>query len=232
MGNTILIVEDNKRMRESLVKYFASFGFTVYSAADCQGALELTFRHMPDCFLLDFHLGDETALIICLAVRGCDQLRHAPIVILSGDEFLVADYYDSCQADAVALKTHGYKAALAAVQRQLRRAGRPCEPQPSDLVLDNKGMRVIKGGAQLAKLSLEQFRLFSLLFESRPRCIPGSEIIAQVFSESPREPAEALAALVYRLRKVLGHPYARRIARKKGCGWAYIQPRQYTKTAI
>jgi len=233
MGNTILIVEDDARQRNSLVKYFSDFGFTVYSAGDCQEGVELAFRHLPDCFLLDYHLGDETALLICLSVRGCAQLREAPIVILSGDEQQVAACYDRCQADAFVLKGHGYKAALAAVQRQLRRVGRPCESQAaSDLVLDHKGMRIVRGGATLAKLSIEQFRLFSLLFENRPRCVPGNEIIAQVFTEPPRDPAEALSALVYRLRKALGHPYARRIARKKGRGWAYIQPRLYTKQAI
>lgn len=232
MGNTILIVEDNAPLRKSLVKYFSVCGFTVYSAGSCPEAVELTFQHLPDCFLLDYHLGDDTALLICLSVRGCAQLKEAPIVILSGDEEQVADCYDSCQADAFVLKGHGHKAALAAIQRQLRRVGRPCEPQPSDLVLDQIGERILRGGVPLAKLSTEQFKLFSLLFENRPRCVPGSEIIAQVFTEPPRDPAEALNALVYRLRKVLGHPYGRRIARKKGRGWAYIQPRQYIKTAV
>ncbi|HBB65915.1 MAG TPA: hypothetical protein DCZ93_01165 [Elusimicrobia bacterium] len=232
MGNTILIVEDDTHQRKSLVKYFTDSGFTVYYAGNCQEAVELTFQHLPDCFLLDYHLGDETALLICLSVRGCAQLREAPIIILSGDDQQVADCYDSCQADAFVLKGHGYKAALSAIQRQLRRVGRPCEPQPSDLVLDHKRLRVIRAGAPLAKLSLEQFKFFSLLFENRPRCVPGSEIIAQVFTESPRDPAVALAALVYRLRKALGHPYGRRIARKKGRGWVYIQPRLYTETAV
>jgi len=232
MGNTILIVEDDAPLRKSLVKYFSTFGFTVYSAGDCPEAVELAFRHLPDCFLLDYHLGDDTSLLICLSVRGCTRLKDAPIVILSGDEEQVADCYDSCQADAFVLKGHGHKAALAAIQRQLRRIGRPCEPAASDLVLDQKGMRVMRGGATLAKLSLEQFKLFSLLFENRPRCVTGGEIIAQVFAESPRDPAEALTALIYRLRKALGHPYGRRIARKKGRGWAYMQPRLYTKTAV
>ncbi|OGR69125.1 MAG: hypothetical protein A2081_06370 [Elusimicrobia bacterium GWC2_61_19] len=233
MGNTILIVEDDKRQREALVKYFTSFGFTAYSASSCHEAVELAFKYLPDCFLLDFHLGDETALLICLSVRGCSQLREAPIVILSGDDQQVADCYDSCQADAFILKGHGYKAALAAIKRQLRRGGRPCSTQePSDFVLDHKAMRVIKAGVPLAKLSQEQFRLLSLLFENRPRCVSSNEIIAQVFAESPRNPAEALSALVYRLRKALRHPYARRIARKKGRGWAYIQPRLRVKTTI
>lgn len=232
MGNTILIVEDDAPLRKSLVKYFSVCGFTVYSAGSCPEAVELVFQRLPDCYLLDYHLGDDTALLICLSVRGCAQLREAPIVILSGDEQQVADCYDSCQADAFVLKGHGHKAALAAIQRQLRRVGSPCEPQPSDLVLDQKGLRILRDGATLAKLSPEQFKLFSLLFENRPRCVPGSEIIAQVFTEPLRDPAEALAALVYRLRKALGHPYGRRIARKKGRGWAYIQPRLYTKTAV
>lgn len=93
-------------------------------------------------------------------------------------------------------------------------------------------MRIIRDGKTLAKLSLEQLKLFSLLFENRPRCVSGSDIIAHVFTEPPRDPAAALVALVYRLRQALGHPYGRRIARKKGRGWAYIQPRLRVKTAV
>lgn len=233
MGNSILIVEDDDRQRGQLVRYFTNSGFTVYSTGSCMEAVELAFRHLPDCFLLDYHLGNETALLICLSVRGCAQLREAPIVILSGDELQAADCYDTCQADSFALKGHGYKAALAAINRQLRRIGRPCEQQAaSDLVLDHKGLLVLKNGVPLAKLSLEQFRLFSLLFENRPRCVPGSEVISYVFAEAPCNPAEALVALAYRLRKALGHPYGRRVARKQGRGWAYIQPRLRAKTAI
>jgi len=233
MGKSILIVEDDERQRRDLVRYFTAAGFTVYSAGKCTDAIELVFRHLPDCFLLDYHLGNDTALLICLSIRGCPQLRAAPIVILSGDESQVADSYDSCQADSFVLKGHGYNGALAAIRRQLRRAGRQCEPQVvSDLALDHKGLSVIKDGLPLAKLSLEQFRLFSLLFENRPRCVSGSEVIARVFTETPDNPGEALVALVYRLRKALGHPYARRIARKKGRGWVYIQPRLRAKTIV
>lgn len=233
MGNTILIVEDEATLRKTLSRFFSSYGFTVYSADNSREAVELAFQHLPDCFLLDYHLqGEETALPICLSVRGCAQLREAPIVILSGDEEQAAGSYDSCQADAFVLKGHGNKTALAAIQRQLRRAGKQCDPLPSDLVLDQKGMKILRDGATLTKLSLEQFKLFELLFENRPRCISGEDIITHVFAEPPRDPAAALVALVYRLRQALGHPYGRRIASKKGRGWAYLQPRVRIKTAV
>jgi len=177
-------------------------------------------------------LANETPLLICLPVRACAELKGAPIVMLSGDELQEADSYDRCQADAFVVKGHGYRPALAAIRRQLRRVGGVCEPQaPSDLVLDQKGLRVMKGGGVLVRLSPEQFRLFSLLFENRPRCVPGSEVVVRVFADPPRNPEEALIALVYRLRKALGHPYGRRIARKKGSGWVYLQPRLRAKTA-
>lgn len=51
MGNTILIVEDDARRRKSLAKYFSCSGFTVYSAGNCREAIELAFRHLPDCVL-------------------------------------------------------------------------------------------------------------------------------------------------------------------------------------
>ena len=50
MGNTILILEDDKRQLAKLAKCFTGSGFAVYSAGNCREAVELAFRHLPDCF--------------------------------------------------------------------------------------------------------------------------------------------------------------------------------------
>ena len=62
MGNTILIVDDEEAALNLLEMYFSEAGFTVYTAVTGKDAISLAFKHLPDCFLLDYHLGCDTAL--------------------------------------------------------------------------------------------------------------------------------------------------------------------------
>lgn len=226
MGNTILIAEDNEPQRKSLAAYFVSFGFVVFTAATVRESVKLASLHLPDCFLLDYHLADGTAQEVCSFIRNCERLKDAPIVILSGDPDQSATSYEDCQADSFVIKGCGYRTALVAVRRLLRRtAGAGGLASPTDLAVDRKALRVLRKGEPFVELPPEQFRLFSMLFERRPAFIPESDVIEQVFNCSPREKCEALASLVYRLRKALGPRYGRRVVKKKGRGWAYIQPR-------
>ncbi|HAT72416.1 MAG TPA: hypothetical protein DCS63_06335 [Elusimicrobia bacterium] len=230
MGNTILIAEDDKLARKTLTQYFEAAGFKVYSADTCKDTVRLACLHLPDCFLFDYHLADDTIVPACLFIRSHDQLRNAPIVILSGDPKQAAHSYNACQADVFLEKGGYYPEILAAVKRQLRRVEQQNgNVKPSDITLDGRTMRILKNGLPMVCLSPEQFRLFSVLFERKPDFVTEDEIGAYVFQDLPREKREAIASLIYRLRQNLGPQHARRIKCKKGLGWVYVQPRLRAK---
>jgi len=232
MGNTILIAEDDKLARRTLTQYFEAAGFKVYSADTCKDTVRLACLHLPDCFLFDYHLADDTIVPACLFIRSHDRLKTAPIVILSGDPNQAAHSYSACQADVFLAKGGGYPEILAAVKHHLRRQEQPKEPiKWSDLTLDARTMRILKNGLPMVYLSPGQFRLFAVLFERKPDFVSESEISAYVFKNIPHNKREAIASLVYRLRQSLGPQHARRIKSKKGRGWVYVQPRLRAQTS-
>lgn len=226
MGKTILIAEDDKLVLKGLANYFAGAGFTVYTAQTCLETVDLIYRHAPDCFLLDYHLADDTAQLACLSIRSYERTRNAPIVIYSGDDTRGAFFYESCQADAFVLKGRGYEEPLSAVRRHLRRAELAKGIlRRDDLQLEINRMAVVFDDGLSIKLSPEQFRFFAVLLERTPRFVGEETLCQRVFATAvPPLPGKALNMLAYRLRKKLGPRYGRRIKSVKAYGWIYLQP--------
>ena len=233
MGNTILIVDDEEASLNLLEMYFGEAGFTVYSAVACKDAISLAFKHLPDCFLLDYHLGCDTAFPVCQAIRSHGRLKNSPIVVMSGDPSQAAYSYDACQADVFLDKDKSFPEIVAAVKRQLRRMDAASGlVRGSDLTLDSKNMCVLRGGKPAICLSPEQFRFFSMLFERSSQFISERDMLAYVFSSGPAAGTrDALNMLAHRLRVKLGLQLARRIKYKKNSGWVYIQPRRRNEPA-
>lgn len=227
MGNTILIVEDYPPMLKMLAKCFGAAGFQVYTAQTSQEAVTLASRHLPDCFLFDLYLADGRPVTdLCLFIRGHEQLKDAPILICSTHTDEAESAYANCQADVFLEKCQRSGVLLAAVNRQLRRIPpKSGVAIQTDLEPDPGTMRILKYGAPLVALSIEQFRLFAVLFGKRPGFVREEELSAYVFRDNFPKKNEAIASLVYRLRAKLGTRYGHRIICKKGRGWAYLQPR-------
>lgn len=229
MRNTILIVDDDKLFLAMLVKCFSLEGFTIYTAGNCADAIKLAGRHLPDCFLLDYHLGAGTIAPACRFIRGHDRLRNAPIVVLSGDDEQDVNSYSECQADVFLRKCISCYQILAAVSRQLRRAEAVGGVmRRSDLALDSKALSVSRGDKSAILLSPEQFRFFTVLFERSPQFVSDAELLAYVFTSPGAGTRDALNMLAYRLRVKLGPQLARRIKNRKYQGWVYVQPRRNT----
>lgn len=231
MSNTILIAEDERASLCLLETYFSEAGSTVYTAESCRDALKLLCRHLPGCFILDYHLGDNTADPVCLAIRTHERLKKAPIVILSGDPSQAAYSYDTCQADVFLDKDKSYPEIVAAVKRHLRRRDASLGLMwGSDLTLDSKNMSVLREGKPAVCLSPEQFRFFSFIFKKSPRFTSEEELCRQVFlDDCSTSMRKALNMVAYRLRIKLGPQLARRIKCGKTIGWVYLQPRDRKK---
>ena len=66
---TILVVDDEERLRELLRGYLAHAGFRVLQAADGFQALELVRAHNPDLLVLDLMLPSLDGLEVCRQLR-------------------------------------------------------------------------------------------------------------------------------------------------------------------
>ena len=77
---TVLVVEDERDIRELLRRYLERAGFTVLTTGSGAEALELLQREAADLLLLDLGLPDvEGTEILAELRRG----RHTPVVVLT-----------------------------------------------------------------------------------------------------------------------------------------------------
>jgi len=66
---TVLVVDDEERLRELVRGYLAQAGFSVLVAADGPQALELAHCHQPDLLVLDLMLPGIDGLDVCRQLR-------------------------------------------------------------------------------------------------------------------------------------------------------------------
>lgn len=81
-GN-VLVVEDDKFLRELLVRKLFGEGFTIESAIDATGAFDILSKWKPDIILLDLILPGEDGFSILEKIKKNKDTAPIPVVILS-----------------------------------------------------------------------------------------------------------------------------------------------------
>lgn len=80
MQETILVVEDETTLRETLVYNLKKSGYEVLTAGDGQAALQSARLHQPDLIILDIMLPIFDGFEVCRVLR---QETHVPILMLT-----------------------------------------------------------------------------------------------------------------------------------------------------
>lgn len=84
MRKRILLVEDDKELREMLKTSFRRAGFSVATAGDGIEALKKARSLVPDGVLLDLILPELDGFAVCEVLRQNPHTARIPIVMLSG----------------------------------------------------------------------------------------------------------------------------------------------------
>ncbi|MGH8379190.1 MAG: response regulator, partial [Gammaproteobacteria bacterium] len=79
----ILIVEDERPLREVVAFGLQRSGYTVTEADKCAAARTAIADHLPDLLLLDWMLPDMSGLEFARALRRDDATRELPIIMLT-----------------------------------------------------------------------------------------------------------------------------------------------------
>ncbi len=82
-GKKILVVEDDKFLRELFLKKLYNEGFDVKHAIDAPGTFEVLSETHPDIILLDLILPGEDGFSILEKLKKDQKLFSIPVVVLS-----------------------------------------------------------------------------------------------------------------------------------------------------
>ena len=96
MKSSVLIVEDEARIRDIVRDYFAAHGLDCDLARDGEEALDLLRDHDYDAILLDIFMPHLDGFEVCAAVRRNSQVPSLFLTALGGEEGMLRGYALGC----------------------------------------------------------------------------------------------------------------------------------------
>lgn len=207
---SILIVDDDNRLRSLISTYLEKEGFNPLPAKSGEDALPVIYEKQPHLIILDINLSGVDGLSVCR------KLRHSgiqtPIIMLTarGEE---SDRIHGLEigADDYLTKPFNPRELVARIRAVLRRqviAGFALYEtdavcyQFSVFELDMKTQSFIKGGEDL-RLTNGEFALLHLLILEAGKPLSRDQLVARMASREHHPDQRAIDMLVSRLRKKL-----------------------------
>jgi len=224
-GKQILIVEDEKPIRDMIAFGLRRAGFDVREAEDCSAARASIADHRPDLLLVDWMLPDQSGLELTRAIKRNKDTEDMPVIMLTAR----ADEHDKVSgldggADDYVTKPFSPRELLARINAVLRRtsvAGTGGTIESGGLELDGAGHRVTVDG-QTVPLGPTEYRLLHFFMEHPERVYSRSQLLDRVWGGNVYVEERTVDVHIRRLRKAL-EPFARDglIQTVRGAGYRY-----------
>jgi two-component system KDP operon response regulator KdpE len=200
----ILVVDDEKTLREFVSRNLAARGFQVFSASNGLEALAIFQSESLDLIILDLMMPHMDGLETCKRIRAASTV---PIVVLTalGEETDKVAAFDQ-GADDYLTKPFGVEELLARVRAVLRRVGWETTVTPreviryGDIELDAEAITVQCRGETLS-LTRTEFNLLHYFMRHIGKALPHRLILQHVWGAEYGDEAEYLRVYIGRLRR-------------------------------
>jgi DNA-binding response OmpR family regulator len=234
MARTILVVEDEPTLRETLVDALEADGFRVIAAADGREALERFRADRPDLILLDLMLPELSGVEVTRIIRAESGV---PIVMLTAkDSELDKVVGLELGADDYVTKPFSLRELTARVRALFRRAeatGAAATPATVDLgrvQADLAGHRLLRDGAALP-VKPKAFELLAFLVRNPGQVFTRDQLLEHVWGYDYGGESRTVDVHIHWLRSQIeddpGHPLYLHTVR--GVGYVFRRPTPLTE---
>lgn len=182
MTDTILIVEDETAAAEILRDYLQAAGYQAHILSEGMGVCSWVEQNNPALILLDIMLPGKDGITICREIRSSSKV---PIIMATArvdeiDRLLGLEL----GADDYICKPYSPREVVARVKAVLRRSTDNGESTntPKNIVIDEKGCRVLLEGKDLGLTAVE-FYLFCTLQGQPGRIFSRDQLINTIYSD-------------------------------------------------
>jgi two-component system, OmpR family, response regulator len=225
-SGALLVVDDEQFLREAVVLFLTSLGFTVASAGTGTEALRLARTRPFDLLILDVMLPDFDGFEIVQRLRR--DRNHVPVIFLTAKdtrEDKVAGL--TMGGDDYITKPFHLDELIARVRTVLRRT-RPIPDDPvltfADITLDQDKYEVRRGG-RLIGLSPTEFRLLRYLMLNPGLVLSHAQLLANVWNHEFVGSNKVVATYVVYLRRKLAGTGPELIHTQRAVGYCLRLPR-------
>jgi len=221
----VLIVEDEKPIREMIAFGLKRAGFEVREAEDCRTAREQLADRRPDLVLVDWMLPDMSGLELTRALKRDRETRELPIIMLTaraeeGDK--VAGLEGG--ADDYITKPFSPRELLARINAVLRRSGPTGEGERIEfegLALDHASHRVTAHD-QTVTLGPTEYRMLEFFMTHPERVYTRDQLLDRIWGGNVYVEERTIDVHIRRLRKALeDFGYDRFIQTVRGSGYRF-----------
>jgi two-component system phosphate regulon response regulator PhoB len=221
----ILVVEDERPIREMIAFGLRRAGFEVREAPDARSARAEVANRRPDLLLVDWMLPDTSGLEFTREMKRSENTRELPVIMLTaraeeGDK--VAGLEGG--ADDYLTKPFSPRELLARINAVLRRVS-PAEGSESveveGLVLDQRSQRV-SAGDRTVPLGPTEYRMLAFFMTHPERVYTREQLLDRVWGGNVYVEERTIDVHIRRLRKALEESgYDRLIQTVRGSGYRF-----------
>jgi DNA-binding response OmpR family regulator len=230
MARTILVVDDEPTLRETLVEALEADGFRVVAAADGREALTMFRSERPDLVLLDLMLPELSGIEVCRIIRAESGV---PIVMLTAkDSELDKVVGLELGADDYVTKPFSLRELSARVRAIFRRAeanvaveGPPAVIDLGRVQADLGGHRLLRDG-EVLPIKPKAFELLAFLIRHPGQVFTRDQLLEHVWGYDYAGETRTVDVHVHWLRSQIeedaGHPAF--IHTVRGVGYVFRRP--------
>lgn len=189
MGRSILIVEDEREIRDLLAHYLRKEGFSPLLAPDGESGLHMARVEKPDLILLDILLPKMDGLECLRKIRTDRETARTPVVMLTakGDE---TDRVVGLElgADDYIPKPFSPREVVARIKAVFRRTHKPPDV-PEEKVYQYRELRLdvarheVRFKGKPMVLTSKEFRILQALLSVPGRVLTRESILKKVWGE-------------------------------------------------
>jgi DNA-binding response OmpR family regulator len=229
MPRTILVVEDETTLRETLADALEAEGFHVLQAADGRSALTQFRSDHPDLILLDLMLPELSGIEVCRIIRAESGV---PIVMLTAkDSELDKVVGLELGADDYVTKPFSLRELSARIRALFRRSERatptagPAVVDLGKVQVDLAGHRLLRDGESLP-IKPKAFELLAFLLRNPGQAFTRDQLLEHVWGYDYAGETRTVDVHVHWLRSTLEDDAAapKFIHTVRGVGYVFRRP--------
>lgn len=206
---SVLLIEDDLDLAETLVDYLELEGMRCDHAANGVAGLELVERQPPDVVLLDLHLPRLDGLRVCERLREAG--RDIPVLMLTARDALddkLAGF--AAGTDDYLVKPFELSELVVRIRALARRrSGQAQRLHCADLEM-HLGERWVQRAGRSIHLSPTGWRLLEALLRESPNVVTRGALEATLWGEDVPD-SNSLKVHLYHLRQAVDAPFATRL---------------------
>ncbi len=207
---SVVIIEDEQRIRELLARVLADQGYVVDSTGTAMDGLHAVVRGSPDLVILDMGLPDLDGTELLKMIRAVSDV---PIIVATarGEDADVIKTLDAGADDYLVkpFSVEQLEARVRAVLRRMSGDGRRGQPLLIGNLEIDAAARIVKLDDKELDLSPKEFDLLRFLAERVGEVVSKREILAEVWRQPYGGSEKTVDVHISWLRKKLGESGAR-----------------------